>query len=279
MKKLALALVCLVSVAFFASCTKPVENPEPSIAIMTGDNYVYDGQTIDLYQSYLIGFRVASNSQTSKDLASFRLETKIYEGTEESRPTVYDTTYTISGSEYVFEEEVYFEIDAKDLVGKVEYIATVTDVDGKYNSDTVTLNLNLAAQPLTAVDFEWYRLGNTQEGLAQYGLYWDRNARSPYAEIKPLDNVQLYKWTADCTNNGIWESTVTDQQKASLFSEGAMTMTMYKKVDVNLANGTYDDVIGTRMPDGTLHLIHVTSHRVGVQQSAGVPTWIYGQAK
>ena len=64
MKKLALALMCLVSVAFFASCNKPVANPEPSIAAKTGENYVYDGQTVDLGQNYTLGFVAASNSQT-----------------------------------------------------------------------------------------------------------------------------------------------------------------------------------------------------------------------
>ena len=40
MKKLALALVCLVSVAFFASCDPTVEHPEPTIALLTGEGYI-----------------------------------------------------------------------------------------------------------------------------------------------------------------------------------------------------------------------------------------------
>ena len=274
MKKLALALVCLVSVAFFASCTPEVTNPEPSIAVVTGDNYVYDGQTIDLYQEYLLGFRTASNAETVKELASFRLETKIYEGTDESNPTVYDTTIVISGTEYVFEDVVYFALAEKDLVGKVEYTATVTDVAGKYNSTTITLNLNLAETPLAEKDFEWYRLGNTQTGLEEYGLYWYQNAKSPFAQIKPMDGVVLYKF-----ESSVWNEVRFESEKAAKFSDGATTASMYNNVDVNLANGTYDDVIGTRMPDGTLHLIHVTSHRVGAQQSAGRPIYIYGQSK
>ena len=74
-----------------------------------------------------------------------------------------------------------------------------------------------------------------------------------------------------------WDNTLSIE--AAKFADGAPTIAMYNNVDVNLANGTYDDVIGTRMPDGTLHLIHVTSHRVGAQQSAGRPIYINGQAK
>lgn len=276
MKKLTLALVCLVSVAFFASCTEPVANPEPSIAVMTGDNYIYDGQTIDLYKDYNLGFRVASNSQTLKELASFKLETKLYNGTaEDVRPEVIgDTTMTISGSEFVYEETVSFELAKSGIIGKVEYVATVYDKDNKMNTMTLTVNLNQAEDALAEVDFEWYRLGNNQSGLEEYGLYWDQNAKAPFAQIKPLSGVILYKF-----ESSVWEEVVLPSQKAAKFADGATTAAMYNNVDVNLANGTYDDVIGTRMPDGTLHLIHVTSHRVGAQQAAGRPIYIYGQSK
>ena len=72
MKKLAFALMCCVSVAFLASCTKPVDNPEPSIAIITGENHVYDNQTINTGVDYVYGVRVASNSQTLKELATLK---------------------------------------------------------------------------------------------------------------------------------------------------------------------------------------------------------------
>ena len=274
MKKLALALVCLVSVAFFASCTPEVTDPEPSIAVVTGDNYVYDGQTIDLYHDYMIGFHAASNSQTSKELATFSLNVKLYEGTEESRP-VDDTTYayTISGAEYTFNDTIRFELD-RDLVGKVEYTATVTDVDGKSNSTTVTLNLNLAEEPLTIADFEWYRLGNTVTGLAEYGLKWEQNLKSPYAQIKPMDGVILYKF-----DSNVWDEITFESEKVALFSDGATTASVYNNVDVN-QSAMYDDVIGTRTTDGKYHLIHVTSSRILAYQAPyGTPCYIYGQAK
>ncbi len=275
MKKLALALLCLVSVAFFASCTPEVTDPEPSIAIVTGDNYVYDGQTIDLYHDYMIGFHATSNSQTSKELATFSLNVKLYEGTEESRP-VYDTTYNIaiSGSEYTYEEEVYFELASRDLVGKAEYTATVTDVDGKSNSTTVTLNLNLAEQPLEIVDIDFYRLGNNQSGLEEYGLYWERNAKDEtHAQIKPKDGVILYKF-----DSNVWNEVTFESEKAAKFSDGAVTTSVYNNVSTS-ANALYDDVIGTRTTDGKYHLIHVTSCVIGAYQSAGYPIHIYGQAK
>ena len=276
MKKLALALVCFVSVAFFASCNKPVENPEPSIAVMTGDNYIYDGQTIDLYQEYNLGFRVASNSQTLKELASFSLVTKLYEGTaEDVRPEIIgDTTITISGSEFVYEETVSYELAKSEIIGKIEYVATVFDKDNNMNTTTVTVNLNLPEEPLNVVDFEWYRLGNEQTGLAEYGLVWDQNAKSPFAQIKPMDGVILYKF-----DSSVWDEVTLPSQKIAKFSDGAVTTSVYNNVDVN-QGAIYDDVIGTRTTDGQYHLIHVTSSRILQYQAPyGTPCYIYGQAK
>ena len=78
MKKLALALMCLVSVAFFASCDKdpiiPIDpvitHPEPSIVIIAEEGYLYDGQVIEANQVYPYGFRAASNDSTKKELRS-----------------------------------------------------------------------------------------------------------------------------------------------------------------------------------------------------------------
>ena len=275
MKKLALALVCLVSVAFFASCTQPVENPEPSIAVVTGDNYIYDGQTIDLGLEYNLGFRVASNSQTMKELAKFQLETSSVGLEEDSRPEVIDDTIVnISGTEYVFEDVVGFVLAKAGLVGKIQFVAIVTDVDGKTNSKTVTVNLNQAEDPLEVADFEWYRLGNTQTGLEEYGLYWDQNAKAPFAQIKPLPGVILYKFE----DSSVWDEVMYPSQKEAVFSDGAVTASMYNNVDVN-QNGTYDDVIGTRMTDGTYHLIHIEMCRIGAYVSQGTPITIYGKSK
>ena len=276
MKKLALALMCLVSVAFFASCTQPVENPEPSIAVVTGDNYIYDGQTIELGQEYNLGFRVASNSQTMKELAKFQLETRFCELEEESRPEVIsDTTVTLSGTEYVYNDVVEFVMAKVGIIGKIEFVAIVTDVDGKTNTKTVTVNLNQAEAPLEVKDFEWFRQGaNNQSGLEEYGLYWDQNAKSPFAQIKPLPGVILYKFE----DSSVWDEVLYPSQKEALFSDGAVTASMYNNVDVN-QNGTYDDVIGTRMTDGTYHLIHIEMCRIGAYVSQGTPITIYGKSK
>ena len=266
MKKLALALVCLVSVAFFASCTEQVDNPEPSIAILNEEGFVQNNAVVDLNTEVQFGFVISSNSQTLKPLQSLVVE---IDGNRWAT-----LTDTLSGlTSFTYRDVVTYQPQRDSIIGTSEITAIVTDVDGKTASATITLQINQAEDPLTVGDFDWYRLGNEQSGLEEFGLYWDKNAKSPFAQIKPLEGVVLYKF-----DSNVWDQVTFPTQKAAAFADGATTAAMYNNVDVN-ANGIYDDVIGTRMPDGTLHLLHVTSCVIGAQQPAGRPIHIYGQHK
>ena len=68
MKKLALALVCFASVAFFASCQQEITNPEPTISVITDEGFVDNDDVVNLEQPIVYGFQMASNSQTKKEL-------------------------------------------------------------------------------------------------------------------------------------------------------------------------------------------------------------------
>ena len=278
MKKLALALMCLVSVAFFASCTKPVENPEPAIALMTGENFVYDGQTIDLYADYNIGFRAASNSQTMKELASFTLVGKIFD-VDDTEIYTEDTTFTISGTEYVYQEVLNF--GTRDLVGKVTFVATVTDVDGKSNDLTINLNINKPAQPLFARPIEWIRkannlIGNTEAEMAAVGLEWSVSYKDDiYATLRPVDGATLYVCEGDD-----FDEITTDVEKDKYFNdlaETAIAVDRYRNIKAT-ASGTYNDMLAV-VYDGETFLIHITYAKVDNLGSAGTQITITGEAK
>lgn len=271
MKKLALAFLCLVSAAFFTSCVDPVENPEPSIAIKTGENYIFEGQTIDLYKEYCVGFRAASNAQTQKELSSARYTFKVAD-LAGVVTTLKDTTYTISGNEWEMIDTLFLELE-RDLIGKGTFSLTVTDVDRNSKSVELSCNINLPATPLISRTFEWYRLGNTQTGLQEYGLKWESNQKATHAQIKPLDGVKLYQF-----KESDWQATTDNIQKAALFADGGTEITVYNNVSTS-AGGTYNDVIGTKMADGTLHLINVTGCVIGEFQPQGYPITIKGTSK
>ena len=134
---------------------------------------------------------------------------------------------------------------------------------------------NEGEELLTITDFEWYREGSSQGvGLDDYGLYWVNNAKPVCAQIKPLDGVTLYNF-----DSSVWNATETEDDKAALFSNSTNTIEVYNNVSV-WASATYDDVIGTRKADGSMHLIHVTNCVIGDYQSGvGYSYHIYGQSK
>lgn len=274
MKKLALALMCLVSVAFFASCNKVVDNPEPAISVITDNGFVQNGDVVDLSDPFVFGFTMTANTETKKDLSQLSIT-----------PTIID----LDGVETVGEEEIisifgqseYRYVDTlsfvtRDIIGYVRITAVVTDVDGKTNTASIQVSVNQPAQPLMTKTFEWYRLGNTQTGLEEYGLYWEKNIKATHAQIKPKEGVTLFKFAAND-----WTETTTDVAKAALFAaaqESGLSVAVYNNVSTS-AGATYDDVIGTVMPDGTLHLIHVTKCVIGEFQTQGYPITISGESK
>jgi len=274
MKKLALALVCFASVAFFASCTPEITNPEPSIAVMTGENYVYDGQTVDLGVTYSIGFRAASNEQTKKELSKFNLKSSLYEA-DGTLISTSDSTFTASGTEFVFKNDnLVFEHIVREVIGKAVFTATITDVDGKVNSTILTLNINQPAQPLEPADFTWVRVGsNPGEGLEELGLEWTNNAKEVFAVIKPVEGALLYGFSPD-----EWNEVTTDVEKAALFTEGIhAVMSDFRGVSA-WSDKDYDFVLGT-VYNGEYNLIHITRGEVDSNGAAGTTVKILGQVK
>ena len=278
MKKLALALVCFASVAFMASCVKTIEHPEPSIAVMTGEDYVYDGQTVDLNVNYKVGFHAASNSQTQKELASFNLAASLYEldGTLiESR----DSTYVISGTEYDHQEGLNFNFtNTRDLVGKVSITGTVTDVDGKRNAVTINLNINQPAITLEIEPINWVKTGHNVQDLSAYGLVWkETNYKSPFTHILPAEGSTLY-----LIENGdeVFNSIVTDIDLNNKFAELAETgrpIDDYKNVDCN-ASADYHDLLIVKEANGKLHAININRANI-TTPTQGTRIEITGKAK
>ena len=183
MKKLALALVCLVCVDLLSSCdpTNVVENPEPSIAFMTGDDYIQDGDVLDYYGVYKFGVRAASNPETLEDLARLVITYK----SDDFEAVLYDTV--ISGKEFSFEDYIYFaDDDEKTLIGSFELIAEVTDAAKEKKAISMTCDVDWD-DTLEVTEFTWNRHGSANgTGLEAFGLQWTSNGKEDFANITPL---------------------------------------------------------------------------------------------
>ena len=265
MKKLALALVCLASVAFFASCQ---QNGVPSIQVLNEEGYVKDGDVIDLGDEVNFGFVMSSAIESNSPLTSLIIKI------DDNAPD----TVALTGTSYTYRGTLVYGLEKDEIVGNSTITATVYDATGQFATASITISLNQAAQSLVGRTFEWYRLGNTITGLDEYGLNWRGNyPRDTYAKLEPKDGVKLFIFNAED-----WANTTTDVEKASLFNKAMETMTPaenYFNVNVTQANMTYDDVIGTVLADGTCHLIHVTKSRAETVTSQGTAVTITGEAK
>ena len=251
------------------------ENNCPSISIMSGENYLYDGQTIDLNTDYLIGFRAASNSQTMKELATL----KIVESLFAMDGTVVDsgeTTFAISGTEYVYQGTLRF--DYRELVGRVTISATVADVDGKTNSVTISLNINQPAVDLAVEDITWIKTGHNVQDLSAYGLLWkETNYKSPFTHILPAEGSTLY-----LVENGDQDfaNIVTDIDLNNYFirlTETSIPISDYNKVDCS-SSANYHDLLIVKEANGKLHAINIT-HADITNPATGIRITITGKAK
>lgn len=262
MKKLALALVCLVSVAFLASCDPTIQNPEPSIAIIAEEGYLVGGEVIDMDVVYPYGFIVASNAETQKELAKLVV---VCGGT-----TICDTV--ISGTEFIYRGEIYFtNNDSRDIIGSAEITATVTDAAGQTNTASIKVDINESIA-LVPTDFEWNRHGAAAVtgGIEEFGLSWTSNTKDVFANITPLEGAVLYEF-----DPSVWDATTTEVEKATLFSEQTISIAKFRGVSA-FASHDYDFVIGTTY-NGENHLIHIT--RGEVFNYKGTDVTIKGQAK
>ena len=266
MKKLALALVCLASVAFFASCDPVVDNPEPTIAVMSAENFVNgtleEPTIIDVNDENAInlkyGFHVESNAQTKKELSTLKIT---FEETYAEGTYVSDTTIDLTGlttydfSEYLFQQE------EKEIIGSVTITAVVTDVNNQTNTAVIAFKFDQTAQPLNNTIFEWIRTGSevnaaTEAALEAIGLQWTGSYKDIMATIRVLDNADVDMYI--CPGDD-YATITTDVEKFAYFANLAETsesVDKYRNITTN-TSADYNDMLAVRYGD-IYTLIHIT---------------------
>ena len=290
MKKLALALVCLVSVAFFASCQKTVEHPEPTIAVMTGENFItgtVDNPTIinandENALSLQYGFHMESNAETQKELKNMVLTIDVITYGEDGQENdVYYDTIDLTGktsydfSEYLFEERETITL----MEGTIK--AVVTDVDDKASAATIAFEIQMdyVPVPLISYSIEWVRrganlIGSTEQEMATLGLKWENTYKAPFATIKPLDNATMYVCNGD-DFDGI-EYVDDKYTYFSNLAENATPVEYYRNIDAN-QDSNYNDMLAVVYGD-QYYLVHIT-HADIETGSYGTQITITGEVK
>ena len=265
MKKLALALVCLVSVAFFASCQKPIENPEPTIAFMAGDDCISTDAEISTGETAWFDIKAAANTQTNKLLKSFYFQ--VYVGDERIDDTLFSDINQAS-----FDYFIGYEFED---AGVYTISATVTDADGYSAQCQLDLTVFVSDSPLLTRTFTWNRHGGADAtGLEEFGLKWTSNGKEDFARITPLNGVTMFEFDPE-----VWDNVNTANELTALFNtaiESGSAITLFNKVSA-WASHEYNYVIGTIMQDGKFNLMHVTNGVVSTFK--GTDITITGEAK
>lgn len=263
MKKLVLALVCLVSVAFFASCEKEAGNP--TINFVQGEGYISSDDTIAAGTEFMLGIQAKSNETTQELLTDCRI---LIISNEE---TLFDTLVSnINQNQYNFDGQVALP------EGIYTISATVRNTAGNSAECRMTITSVTFDTPIEAHDFEWFRWGNhEQHGLEEFGLYWDRNRN---AIILPTEGTTLFTgFTKEQ-----WDAVNTQNEKAAFILEALenpqYAATEYTGISTN-GSGPVGDVILTLTADGNSHLIYIDRIQFGEYGTYGYPMTVTGQAK
>lgn len=263
MKKLALALMCLVSVAFFASC-----NPQgqPTIYVINEDGYVQNGDVVNLGEEVNFGFAMASAIETSSPLTMLLIQID----------DMIPDTVVLTGTSYTYRGTLVYGLE-KEIVGTSIITATVYDAAGQFATTSLSLTLNQAAQPLIGNTIQWVRRGATvlsEEEMANYGLKWENTYKAPFATIKPIEGANLF-----VCNGDLFESITTDVEKAAFFAELIETGTpteSYRNVDAN-QSADYNDMLAVVKDD--LRVVIIIRRAEIETGSFGTQITIKGEAK
>ena len=267
MKKLALALVCLFSVAFFASCT---QEGQPTIQVYNEEGYVQDGDNVNANEEISFGFVVASSAVTNSELAT--LVVKV-DDTEWANLDL--TGYT----EYTYTDVVTYET-REEILGSSVITAVVTDAAGQTATATITLTVIENDQPLLSNTFNWVRRGlnlESAEEMAAVGLNWPYNQKEAFVHIKPLDGCSMYIIEDGNEFDGI----ETVGQKDSFFAnliESGTTADVYKEISA-WSSQNYNTMLAVIDAEGEYHLVRFNRATVESAGSAGGLFTLYGDLK
>ena len=276
MKKLALALVCLVSVAFFASC-----DPEgqPSIAVLQEEGYVESGTTVNVNEEINFGFVCASSPMTLKDLSTLVVNVENFDVEGTSLNSMEYARKDLTGmTEYTYKDVITYNLSKDEIVGTSVITATVTDIDGQAATATITLNINQPELPLFVKPIEWIRKGATvlsAEEMETYGLQWTGTYKAPFATIKPIDGATLY-----VCNGDDFEGITTLAEKATYFTnlaETAEAVPSYRNIDAN-QSANYNDMLAV-VNGENCYVILVKHAKIETITGVGTQITITGEAK
>ncbi len=249
----------LVAVLFMVGCdgdddplgtATPVA---PVVSVVASPDSFESGDTLALGASITLtglsdgGAAIASYAvnRDGVDLGSANVTTTITSFTIPTKPTV--TNNNASDS----------------LRGKVNiYNFMTTDVNGKSGSKAFSVYFADSTALSSDSTFTWFRQGGTPAtGLSKFGLEWTQNSNAPFkAIVKKTGTNKLVLLTS------AQYGSITTKERLKEVIDAANGVDDYRGVSAS-ADGTYNDVLGTKVGDNYF-LINVRKGTVVVVGTA-----------
>jgi len=257
MKKLTLALMCVMSVLLIASCSKKQEEPKlPTVEFVNaGDGYVY--QNTEVEPGQMVGFQVRAIANDPKDLLT-SLEVKVTIAFQDQDST-FDTIIAIDKqTTYPFTVEPTPLMMPDGATLTVEAFAKTQ----KNQQNSAKVVVTVVSPILEVKDLSWVRDGSAAAtGLEQFGLKWEKNYKGVCAKIVPLEGALLNK-VLEFT----FDEVQTFEEKAAAFLSGE-GLEEFHEVSCD-ASGAIDYLLVTWY-NNEYYLIHLTQTTVEPGTAAG----------
>lgn len=255
MKKLALALVCLFSLAFFASC-----DPEglPSISVLEQEGYVTDGSNVYVNDTVNFGFSCVSSLISGKPLASLIVSVENFNADGTSLGSSEYARKDLNGmTEYVYTDAIVYNTEKDEFIGSSVISAIVTDAAGQIATVSMTLSIYEPEMPLFVMPIEWKREGSNnlnEDEMKNFGLMWTGSYKEVFATLKPIVGGSLYVCNGD-DFDAIEFMADKDAYIANLVGTGT-PVESYRNITTN-NSADYNDMLVT-MFEGKAYMMHIT---------------------
>ena len=153
-----IALLVMMGAAL-VGCNKKVDNPKPSVTVMTAEGYTTGEKHLFTGSTLKFGFDATANAETNKKLVKFRLFVS------NGRTVIYDNVFELNNeNDYHCEDQFCFvELGDWQIIGRAY----------DSNNEEGSAYINIHVQEDMESPFKWQQVGqDSVMGFGNYGLMW-----------------------------------------------------------------------------------------------------------
>lgn len=217
------AIMCLFLGAALVGCNKKVDNPKPSVTIMTEEGYTTGEEHLFTGDTLKFGFDAIANAETNEKLVKFRMYIS------DGKTTIYDKVFDLNNEEtFHCEGEFGFvELGNWQIVGRA--------FDAANEESAAYINIHVQEDMEEA--FVWQQVGqDSVTGFGDYGLLWIDTkvvdsvdmALDTISLVPVDDSISLYVF-----DKSKWDEIDTYDKKDALFKDIKKNPKNYKDNKVN----------------------------------------------